>query len=209
MEMFSDEALAVVVPILLCWAYCGLHVALGQSIYMDKYRLHPSAHQDSKNYVSKREVLETALKQQLVQLAMAALVSSKTTHMNLLWSSTTSIKYLLPAVALQMAVAMIWYDRWQYAWHRILHANRFLYCNFHSWHHRLVSPRASIFFFSICTVKVIDNHCGFSLPSSNNSRFWNNADDRFGTYMPYVVEKTPQGMLRIRAPGLDYRRSNE
>ncbi|OEL15221.1 Sphinganine C4-monooxygenase 1 [Dichanthelium oligosanthes] len=90
-----------------------------------------------------------------------------------------------------------------------------------------MSPRASILFFSLCTIKVIDNHCGLSLPSDLS--FWNNAayhdvhhqlrggqynysqlffvvwDKIFGTYMPYVIEDRPGGMLQVRAPGLDYR----
>jgi len=109
--------------------------------------------------------------------------------------SAITMKTSYLKLASQIAVAMVWFDLWQYAWHRALHANRFLYRNLHSWHHRLVvpysfgalyghpvegfvadtiggtaaflvsgmSPRASIFFFSLCTVKVIDNHYGLSL----------------------------------------------
>jgi len=162
---------------------------------------------------------------------------------------STKTSYL--KLASQIAVAMVWFDLWQYAWHRALHANRFLYRNLHSWHHRLVvpysfgalyghplesfitdtiggtaaflvsgmSPRASIFFFSVCTVKVIDNHCGLSLlPSWDRLSFWNNAayhdvhhqlrggkynysqlffvvwDRIFGTYMPFLIEDR-EGML--------------
>ena len=72
--LLSDEALAVLVPIVVYWAYCGLHATLGQSMYMDKYRLHPSTHEDSKNHVSKRQVISNVLKQQLVQVAMVAMV---------------------------------------------------------------------------------------------------------------------------------------
>ena len=96
---------------------------------------------------------------------------------------SSSYSYL--TVARQFAVAMIVLDGWQYAWHRYMHLNRFLYRHIHSWHHRLVvpyafgsqynhpiegllldtlggtlalvvlgmSPRASIFFFSLCTIK--------------------------------------------------------
>ena len=72
--LLSDEVLAVLVPIVVYWAYCGLHATLGQSMYMDKYRLHPSTHEDSKNHVSKRQVISNVLKQQLVQVAMVAMV---------------------------------------------------------------------------------------------------------------------------------------
>ncbi|KAJ1277510.1 hypothetical protein BS78_04G009600 [Paspalum vaginatum] len=268
--LLCDEALAVVVPIVVYWAYCGLHVALGQSMYMDKYRLHPSTHEDSKNYVSKRQVITTVLKQQLVQLVMAAMVF-KLTGGRRTTTTTTTTYYDWWTAASQIAVAMIWYDLWQYAWHRALHANRFLYRNMHSWHHRLVvpyvfgalyghpvegfvvdtiggmlaflvsgmSPQASVVFFSLCTVKVIDNHCGLSLPPVEYllSSFWNSAahhdvhhqlrgghhnysqlffvfwDRIFGTYMPYVIENRPAGdggaMLQVRAPGLDYRQTKK
>jgi sphinganine C4-monooxygenase len=166
-------------------------------------------------------------------------------------------------LASQIAVAMVWFDLWHYAWHRTLHASRFLYRNLHLWHHRLVVPysfralygnpvksfvtdtiggtaaflvsgmsqRASIFFFSLCTVKVIDNHCGLSLlPCWDRLSFWNNVayhdihhqlraastttlffvvwDMMFGTYMPFVIEGRG-GMLQVRAPGLDYRIINK
>ncbi|KAJ1287992.1 hypothetical protein BS78_02G054000 [Paspalum vaginatum] len=247
--LLSDEALAVVVPIVVYWAYCGLHVALGQSIYMDKYRLHPSTHEDSKNFVSKRQVISNVLKQQLVQLVMAAMVVKLTGGSKSSSSSSSSTKWT--TAASQIAVAMIWFDLWHYAWHRTLHANRFLYRNLHSWHHRLVvpyafgalyghpvkgfvadtvggmaaflvsgmSPCASILFFSLCTVKAIDNHCGLALPAADYllSGFWNSAayhdvhhqlcgrqhnysqlffvmwDRVCGTYMPYVIEDRPDG----------------
>jgi sphinganine C4-monooxygenase len=72
--LLSDEGLAVLVPIVVYWAYCGLHATLGQSMYMNKYRLHPSTHEDSKNHVSKRQVISNVLKQQLVQVAMVTMV---------------------------------------------------------------------------------------------------------------------------------------
>jgi sphinganine C4-monooxygenase len=31
-------------------------------------------------------------------------------------------------------------------------------------------------------------------------------DRIFGTYMPFLIEEDKQGMLHVRAPGLDYRR---
>jgi hypothetical protein len=72
MAFFSDEALAIVVPILVYWVYSGMYMALGQS--MDKYRLHPRKEEDSKNLVSKRDVVMGVLLQQLVQAAVAAVV---------------------------------------------------------------------------------------------------------------------------------------
>jgi len=259
--LLSDEGLAVVVPIVVYWAYCGLHAMLGQSRHLAKYRLHPSSHEDSKNHVSKRQVISNVLTLQLVQVVMVTMVMMFKGKEESGSSSTKTTSYL--KLASQIIVGMVWFDLWQFGTHRILHANRFLYRNLHSWHHRLVvtysfgalyghplesfvtdtvggttaflvsgmSPRASIFFFSLCTVKVIDNHCGMSLlPSWDRISIFNNAayhdvhhqlrggncnysqlffvvwDRIFGTYMPFLIEEDKQGMLHVRAPGLDYRR---
>ncbi|KAJ1276599.1 hypothetical protein BS78_05G227000 [Paspalum vaginatum] len=231
--LLSDEALAVVVPIVVYWAYCGLH---------------------TENFVSKRQAISNVLKQQLVMAAMVFKVRTTT--------RTTSYWWWTMAAS-QIAVAMIWFDLWHYAWHRTLHANRFLYRNLHSWHHRLVvpyafgalyghpvkgfvadtvggmaaflvsgmSPRASILFFSLCTVKAIDNHCGLALLAADyllsglgNSAAYHDVhhqlrgrqhnysqlffvmwDRVFRTYMPYVRDRPDGGTLQVRALGLDYR----
>ncbi|GJN28878.1 hypothetical protein PR202_gb17050 [Eleusine coracana subsp. coracana] len=224
MGIFSDEILAIFVPIVVYWVYSAMYMALGHS--MDKYRLHSRSEEDSKNLVSKSEVIKGVLLQQLVQAAVAAVVFT-------------------------FSLAMVVLDGWQYAWHRYMHLNRFLYRHIHSWHHRLVvpyafgsqynhpvegllldtlggalafvvsgmSPRASIFFFSLCTVKGVDDHCGLWLPGNVfHLCFWNNTayhdvhhqlrgnrfnfsqpffitwDKLFGTHMPYVVEKRAGGV---------------
>jgi sphinganine C4-monooxygenase len=164
--------------------------------------------------------------------------------------------YWYLTLARQLLVGMVVMDGWQYAWHRYMHLNRFLYRHIHSWHHRLVvpyafgsqynhpieglllgtvggalafvvsgmSPQASIYFFSLCTVKGVDDHCGLWFPGKNVFQlcFWNNAayhdvhhqrrgsrfnfsqpffvtwDKVFGTHMPYVVEDRPGGGLQAR-----------
>lgn len=45
-------------------------------------------------------------------------------------------------VAGQIFIAMVVFDAWQYMIHRCMHVNKFLYRNFHSWHHRVVAPYA-------------------------------------------------------------------
>jgi sphinganine C4-monooxygenase len=81
MEFISDEALAIFVPILVYWVYSGMYMALGQS--MDRYRLHPRKEEDSKNLVSKREVIKGVLLQQLVQAGVAAVVFTVRTYVSL------------------------------------------------------------------------------------------------------------------------------
>ncbi|KAL4339855.1 hypothetical protein GQ457_08G036170 [Hibiscus cannabinus] len=84
-----------------------------------------------------------------------------------------------------------------------------------------MSPRTSMFFVSFTMIKVVDDHCGMRLPGnpfnllSNNSAYhdvhhqlygtkynfsvyldiW---DKILGTYMPYTLEKTPDGRLEVR-----------
>jgi sphinganine C4-monooxygenase len=71
MEFFSDEALATFVPILVYWVYSCMYMAFGKS--MDNYRLHSRKEEDSKNLVTKREVVKCVLLQQLVQAAVATI----------------------------------------------------------------------------------------------------------------------------------------
>ncbi|XBI22656.1 hypothetical protein VPH35_063650 [Triticum aestivum] len=52
MSRFSEEAVAGVVPIIVYWAYSGVHMALGHARLMDKYRLNTKDEEDSKNMVS-------------------------------------------------------------------------------------------------------------------------------------------------------------
>lgn len=48
----------------------------------------------------------------------------------------------LTVIAIQFVVAMLTLDTYQYFTHRYMHHNKFLYRNFHSYHHRLVVPYA-------------------------------------------------------------------
>uniref|UniRef100_A0A453QKM6 Uncharacterized protein n=1 Tax=Aegilops tauschii subsp. strangulata TaxID=200361 RepID=A0A453QKM6_AEGTS len=73
--VFSDEALAIVVPIAAYWVYSGMYMALGRS--MDQYRLHPREEERNKNLVSKRDVVKGVLLQQLVQAAVAAAIFTR------------------------------------------------------------------------------------------------------------------------------------
>lgn len=44
--------------------------------------------------------------------------------------------------AILMTVARFLIDTWQYFLHRLMHVNKFLFKQFHSWHHRLYVPYA-------------------------------------------------------------------
>ncbi|XP_039029100.1 sphinganine C4-monooxygenase 1-like [Hibiscus syriacus] len=84
-----------------------------------------------------------------------------------------------------------------------------------------MSPRTSMFFISVAIVKLVDDHCGMKLPGNPFYLFNNNSayydihhqlygakynfsvyfviwDKLLGTYMPYSLEKNPQGRLEVR-----------
>lgn len=92
-----------------------------------------------------------------------------------------------------------------------------------------MSPRTSIFFFSFATIKTVDDHCGLCLPGNlfhvlfrNNTAYhdihhqlygtkYNYSQPFFvmwdrimGTYMPYSLEKRPEGGFQAR-PTKEYK----
>ncbi|CAM0874718.1 unnamed protein product [Alopecurus aequalis] len=133
-----DDAVAAVVPIVVYWAYCGVHMVLGHARVMDKYRLNPKGDEDTKNMVSKRAVLANVLTQHAMQLASVVLLTVLAGGSGGATTATTS--YL--TAARQIAVAVLVFDAYMYAWHWLAHRSRFIYRHLHSWHHRLVVPYA-------------------------------------------------------------------
>ncbi|MCL7047192.1 hypothetical protein MKW94_014884 [Papaver nudicaule] len=61
---------------------------------------------------------------------------------SMLSSSEVVVQPSLPIQILQIFVAMLVMDTWQYFVHRYMHQNKFLYKHVHSQHHRLVVPYA-------------------------------------------------------------------
>jgi len=86
-----------------------------------------------------------------------------------------------------------------------------------------MTPRTSIFFFSFSTIKTVDDHCGLWLPGNPFHIFFQNNtayhdihhqlygakynfeqpffvmwDKILGTYMPYTIQKRPDGGLEAR-----------
>ncbi|KQK22111.1 hypothetical protein BRADI_1g65270v3 [Brachypodium distachyon] len=138
--MFSDEAVAAVVPIVVYWTYSGVHTALGHGRVLDKYRLNTKDEEESKNTVSKRAVLGNVLMQHLMQLVAVIVLTPVIAGRGARTGGDSSAVYL--TAARQIAVAVVLYDGYRYAWHRLAHRSRFLYRHLHSWHHRLLVPYA-------------------------------------------------------------------
>lgn len=65
-----------------------------------------------------------------------------TTEVNSSGIAVQPIQPSLPVQILQIVLAMLVMDTWQYFVHRYMHQNKFLYRHIHSQHHRLVVPYA-------------------------------------------------------------------
>ncbi|XP_051230666.1 sphinganine C4-monooxygenase 1-like [Lolium perenne] len=209
-----EDAVAAVVPIVVYWAYSGVHMALGHARVIDKYRLNSKDEEDSKNMVSKRAVLANVLMQHAMQLAAVAVL---TVVCNLAAGTLTGgrrggvtaappTSYL--TAARQIAVAVVVFDAYRYAWHRLAHRSRFIYRHLHSWHHRIVVPYA---FGAIYGHPRVWNgaahhgvhHLSRGVRHNFSDLFFVTWDRVFGTHLPYAVEERPGGeglMLRTMPP---------
>ncbi|KAJ0986223.1 hypothetical protein J5N97_004579 [Dioscorea zingiberensis] len=141
----SDEFLVMFVPFVVYWVYSGMYELLGS---LDNYRLHSKRDEDTKNLVSKLDVIKGVLFQQFIQSSTAMLIfklthdsDDKSTTSSSNTTSSPSPSFLIMSAG-QIFVAMFVLDAWQYFIHRCMHVNKFLYRNFHSWHHRVVAPYA-------------------------------------------------------------------
>ncbi|VVA33341.1 PREDICTED: sphinganine [Prunus dulcis] len=150
----SDEAMGTFAPILVYWLYAGLYQLLP---HLDNYRLHTRREEDDKNSVPLPSVVKGVLLQQLVQATVAQglflellgwnLISA--THFFVVWrltskanSSGITVQSSISVQIVQIVIAMLVMDTWQYFVHRYMHQNKFLYRHVHSQHHRLVVPYA-------------------------------------------------------------------
>ncbi|KAF7820355.1 very-long-chain aldehyde decarbonylase GL1-9-like [Senna tora] len=130
----SDEVMGTFAPIVLYWIYGGFYQLLPP---LHKYRLHSRREEEEKNLVPLSAVVKGVLLQQLVQATVALfLLTSR---------ANTSGVVVQPSIlmqVLQIIIAMLVMDTWQYFVHRYMHQNKFLYRHVHSQHHRLVVPYA-------------------------------------------------------------------
>ncbi|XP_010239251.1 sphinganine C4-monooxygenase 1 [Brachypodium distachyon] len=214
--LYSDEALAAVAPIAVYWAYSGVHMAIDHGRLMERYRLSTKEDEDSKNMVSKRDVLLNVLFQHFLQLLSVALLTMVSNLIaspvaggssNAAAAATTSSSSYLGA-ACRVAVAVVVFDGYRYAWHRLAHRSRFLYRKLHSWHHRIVVPYA---YGTIYGHPPLWNgaayhgvhHMPGGVRHNFSDLFFVTWDKLFGTQMPYAVEERPGGgglKLRLLRP---------
>lgn len=68
----SDEVLSVIVPPILYWLSCGFYALI---LPAEKHRLFPKDAEDTKNLVSKSEVIRVVLLNQALQVATLILLT--------------------------------------------------------------------------------------------------------------------------------------
>ncbi|KAF8159747.1 sphingosine hydroxylase [Crassisporium funariophilum] len=171
-EGVPDFVLTLAAPVVAYWALSIFFHLLDISgwQWLEKYRLHDSPEVQSRNKVSRTEVVWAVILQQVIQTVVgliglsneAALAVNHADELRRLARSIEPLAsallgdrirpYLLAQVAdfvywwgipvLQFFGAMFIIDTWQYFLHRLMHVNKFLYKHLHSWHHRLYVPYA-------------------------------------------------------------------
>lgn len=132
----SDEVMGTFAPILVYWLYAGFYQLLPP---LDNYRLHTRKEENEKNVVPLAAVVRGVLLQQFFQAAVAHVLFLLTSDTN---STAIMVQPSIPVQIMQITIAMVVMDTWQYFVHRYMHQNKFLYRHIHSQHHRLVVPYA-------------------------------------------------------------------
>ncbi|CAL9063673.1 unnamed protein product [Musa banksii] len=143
----TDEVMGTFAPIVLYWLYAGFYQLLPR---LDRYRLHTKKEEEQKNLVTLATVVKGVLLQQVVQATIAQVLflvrvrmpSSKTYVEHHVGDLRVPVQPSIPVQILQIFVAMLALDTWQYFMHRYMHQNKFLYRHIHSQHHRLIVPYA-------------------------------------------------------------------
>ncbi|OMO79034.1 Fatty acid hydroxylase [Corchorus capsularis] len=136
----SDEILGIFVPIIVYWVYSGMYVILESFKIIEKYKLHSKKEENEKNLVSRFTVVKGVLLQQTFQAIVFFLLFKVMGENDAGESKGESTSSSIFVIATQIIVAMLVLDTYQYFTHRYAHQNKFLYRNFHSYHHRLVVP---------------------------------------------------------------------
>ncbi|KAM1030355.1 hypothetical protein EV1_033873 [Malus domestica] len=207
----SDEAMGTFAPIVVYWLYTGVYQLLPP---LDNYRLHTRREEDEKNSVPLPSVVKGVLLQQLVQATVAQGLFLLTSRAN---TSGITIQPSVPVQIIQIVIAMLVMDTWQFFVHRYMHQNKFLYRHVHSQHHRLVVPyaigalynhllegllldtfRRALSFLNNTTYHDI-HHQLQGLKYNYSQPFFPIWDKLFGTYMPYNLVKRPKRGFEARA----------
>lgn len=153
----KDEYLALAAPIVAYWAFSLFFHIIDTYELAEKYRLHTPEELLSKNRCSMGEVIRAVVMQHIVQTLTGLAVThfeppQYTGHeVYEAWRLTQRLGVSRPVgdflyyygiSAVKVLVGLFIIDTWQYALHRAMHMNKWLYKHFHSVHHRLYIPYA-------------------------------------------------------------------
>lgn len=155
-----DGLLALFAPIVAYWVYSTFFHLIDVYELAEKYRIHPSEEEESRNKVRMHEVLRDVVLQHVIQTVTGLFVYSFDNvpmtgyEMNSMWQ--LKHKYMPDYISdlalwygymygwslLKIIIGFGIIDTWQYWLHRTMHMNKWLYRRFHSRHHRLYVPYA-------------------------------------------------------------------
>ena len=154
----SDGVLAILSPVIAYWTYATFFHIIDVYELAEKYRIHPSEEEESRNKASLAEVLWDVALQHVIQTIVGYCVYRyddvpTTGHeLHSMWNWRQNIlpafvpdsfiwyAYMYGWSALRLSIALCIIDTWQYWLHRLMHTNKTLYRRFHSRHHRLYVP---------------------------------------------------------------------
>lgn len=154
-----DGVLALIVPVIAYWGYASFFHIIDVYELAEKYRIHPSEEELSRNKVTLRQVVHDVLVQHIIQTVVGYCVykidppSTVGHELFKMWQIRKYIPAVVPDLGVwfiytyawplaRMLVAIFLIDTWQYWLHRLMHTNKALYKRFHSRHHRLYVPYA-------------------------------------------------------------------
>lgn len=247
-----DEILAVVVPVGVYWTYSGFYTLLEQykPELFDRNRLHSKADQAKKNMVTPRQVILMVLFQQSLQILLASATVSIDKGVSP-GGASPSIWFQIVQFLLACFVLDTWQYFMHRLFHESRFLYRHLHSWHHRllvpysygalYNHPVegflmdsvggalafmltgMSPRNACLFFSLATIKTVDDHCGIYSPYNPfHCLFRNNAayhdvhhqvkgfrynysqpflpfwDHVLGTYMPFQVVPRPEGGVEAK-----------
>ena len=137
-ELHAIDVACLFAPHVWYWVSALFFEAAGPWLRRRGYELQPGGHHDAgKQLVTRGSVVRTVMMQHTVSIginwAFLAFVDGSCHGRQLPpW----------PVVGLQFIAGMILIDAWLFWMHLLMHRNRWLYRNFHAWHHRIHAPYA-------------------------------------------------------------------
>ncbi|PQQ19570.1 sphinganine C4-monooxygenase 1 [Prunus yedoensis var. nudiflora] len=230
----SDELLGTFVPVLIYWAYSGIYVVLDS---FENYRLHTRKDEDEKNLVSKRTVVKGVLLQQTIQAIVAILLFTVTGNDGGDSGVKPSFIDLARQFVTAMIVLDTWQYFMHRYMHHNKFLYKHIHSQHHRlvvpyafgalYNHPVegllldtiggalsfllsgMSPRASIFFFSLPPSKPNNtayhdvHHQLYGSKYNFSQPFFVMWDRILGTHMPYSLEKRAGGGFEVRPKKVD------